>query len=79
MALDGMKQLRQETCNEAPERFPVESQGYREKAQRILEQAIRRQHGKAEALEILMKVIPWDLLNAHDDEILWGWFCELRA
>ena len=51
------------------------TKAYRELARGVLQHKIDREQKRLEALEILMKVIPWNLLSKNDEEILWNHFC----
>ena len=46
----------------------------RESARCVLDSRIRRSAKRHHALEVLMKVIPWQILSAEDEEVLWSYF-----
>ena len=46
----------------------------RESARGILGSRIRRSEKRHQGLEVLMKVIPWNMLSAEDEEVLWSYF-----
>ena len=54
----------------------LNSMGSRESAKGVLEHKIDRELRRIEAMHILIKVIPWNLLSKNDEEILWNHFCE---
>lgn len=41
----------------------------------VLRDRLYRQSKRAHGLEILLKVIPWELICKEDEEVLWDLFC----
>lgn len=48
----------------------------RQSAREVLETRLRRQEGRAAALAVLTKVIPWKLLSPEDEKVLWQYFVD---
>lgn len=46
----------------------------RENAKSVLQRQIKYQQSAASVEEVLIKVIPWDLLSKQDEEVLYNWF-----
>lgn len=67
----------EKNCKKSSEPETV-GMGCRMSARAVLKDSAKHQERKAEALTILLKVIPWELLSAHDEEVLWNFFCERR-
>lgn len=60
---------------QGPERASMDMCGCaRESAKSVLQRQIKYQQSAASAEEVLIKVIPWDLLSKQDEEVLYNWF-----
>ena len=65
-----------------PESCVSNAQGYgaaeRQSARSALDHLLRQHEKWTEAFVILKKVIPWELISPHDEEILWNYFKDPR-
>jgi hypothetical protein len=50
----------------------------RQSAQGVLRDNHERQEKRTQAVETLLRVIPWQLLSQHDEETLYWYFSERR-
>jgi len=51
----------------------------RENARAVLSHTIKRKEEELDALTVLDRAIPWDVLSREDESKLWGFFCRLRS
>lgn len=71
--------MRDDEDNCTKQATPVSNQmACRDSALRLLEGRIQRSAKRTEALETLARVIPWKVLSARDEEILWDYFASDR-
>ena len=75
---EGNKECREPMNKECREPMNKECRepmgGSRQNAKAVLLDKIARVGREMAALEILLKVIPWDILRPEDEEMLWGYF-----